>query len=139
MQKLLLISLTLISTQTLAMQPGTISARVSSTAAKLVGANRTTRSISRSTAESIVTSLSPHLKYMHKHDAYLAQQLKGVAPLDAAEVAARAVLLSNAIKSVGFLTWKEFEGAERAHVRHTELAEKSAMLDRTELLPVMHA
>lgn len=76
---------------------------------------------------------------MHKHDAYLTQQLNGVAPLSAAEVAARDVLLNDAIKSVGFFPWEEYDGTEKAHVRYTELAEKSVMLDRTELLPVIHA
>lgn len=40
MQKLLLISLTLISAQAIAMQLGTIKARVSSTAARLAGAKK---------------------------------------------------------------------------------------------------
>lgn len=130
MQKLLLASLTLISAQTLAMPPGIISARASSVAARLAGAKRT---------RSISTYGVQHLKYVHAHDAFLAQQLKNVAPLSAAEVATRAALLSRAIKEVGFLTWEEYGGAEEAHVRHTVLAEKSAMLDRKELWPVIHA
>ncbi len=137
MQKLLLISLTLISSQTLTMQPSTINARVSSAVAKLAGAKTTTHSIAA--FNTTRSNSDKHLKYIHEHNAYLTQQLKDVMPLSATEIATRAVLLSDAIKRAGFLTWEQYEGAEKAYARHIELAAKSAMLDRKEIAAVVHA
>ncbi len=140
MQKLLLILITLTSSQVVAMQSGTISARVTSTAVRL-GATK----VAKRTNTSVVHHLSAvwqtpkHMEYIQTHENYLAQQLRGIKPLDTTEIAIRAALLSNIIKQAEFLTWEQATDVATAHVQHTILAEKSAMLNRRELVPVIHA
>ena len=134
MQKLFLCFLILVNAQAVAMQP---SARIAAKLAATKVATRTNTSMMHHL--SAVWQTPKHLQYIQTHENYLARQLENIAPLDSAEVAIRAALLSNIIKQAGFLTWEQATDNAKAYAQHTILAESSAMLNRKELVAVIHA
>lgn len=134
MQKLFLCFLILVNAQAVAMQP---SARIAAKLAAIKVATRTNTSMMHHL--SAVWQTPKHLQYIQTHENYLARQLENIAPLDSAEVAIRAALLSNIIKQAGFLTWEQATDITKAHVLHTMLAKETAMLNRRELVAVISA